>query len=95
MNPESKIKKVQLQCSVINQLIPKANKYFIDYCKALKEIWKEKVDKKRDFDILATYGLGTFTEPYHLSFGNNKNVYKFNWNYEIQELNKRYKQCTK
>ena len=95
MTTEEKIKKVQFQCNVVNQIIPKIDKYFIDYCKALKEIWKEKLDKKRDLDILASYGLGTFTEPDNFSFGNNKNVYKFNWDYEIQELNKLYKQCIK
>ena len=90
MTTEGKIKKVQLQCSVINQLIPKANKYFIDYCKALKEIWKEKINRERDAEILIKFGLIENGRMY--KWGSYYNIY---WNYEIQELNKRYKQCLK
>ena len=61
MTLESKIKKVQLQCSVINQLIPKANKYFIEYCKAIKEAWSNGKfcgNHKDNYDILEKYNLG-------------------------------------
>ena len=91
MTTEGKIKKVQLQCSVINQLIPKANKYFIEYCKAIKEAWSNGKfcgNHKDNYDILEKYNLGV------IGYRGNGD-YKFNWNYEIQELNKRYKQCLK
>jgi len=93
MTTEGKIKKVQLQCSVINQLIPKANKYFIEYCKAIKEAWSNGKfcgNHKDNYDILEKHQLGYCRVA---SYGNSS--YKFNWNYEIQELNKRYKQCLK
>ncbi len=94
MSPEEKIKKVQLQCSIINQLIPKANKYFIDYCKAIKEAWsngKFNGNHKDNYDILEKHQLGYCNVA---SYSSNK-AYSFSWNYEIQELNKRYKQCLK
>ena len=94
MSPEGKIKKVQLQCKVINQLIPKANKYFILYCKAIKEAWSNGKfcgDHKDNYDILVKYNLGYCNVA---NYSSNK-AYNFNWNPEIQELNKRYKQCLK
>jgi len=94
MTPEAKIKKVQLQCSIINQLIPKANKYFIEYCKAIKEAWnngKFNGNHKDNYDILVKYNLGYCNVA---SYSANK-AYSFSWNSEIQELNKRYKQCLK
>jgi len=92
MSPEEKIKKVQLQCSIINQLIPKANKYFIEYCKAITEAWdsgKMIGDNKDNYDILAGHNLGYCNVA---SYSSNR-AYSFSWNSEIRELNKLYKQC--
>ncbi len=95
MITKEKIKKTQFQTNKVNQVIPKINKYFINYCKALKEIWKLKIDKHKDFKILESYNLGT-------AIGNDcsNNYYnfeapKFVWNSKIKELDKIYRQCLK
>ena len=94
--PEKNIKNLQLKLQIVNALIKKAEPHYINYCKALKEIWKEKIDKKRDYDILASYGLG-----YNggLEFPKTKKgrigKFKFYWSWEITELAKRCRQCLK
>lgn len=91
MTTEEKIKKAQFQCNIVNQIIPKIDKYFIEYCKAVKEAWSNGKfcgNHKDNYDILEKHNLGNCYDNYY-------GKYKFNWNYEIQELNKLYKQCLK
>ena len=91
MTREERIKLRKLQCSIINQIIPKVDKYFIEYCKAIKEAWesgKIRGDYTDHFKILESHGLGT--APNH-----NWNQVNFKWNSEISELNKDYRQCFK
>ena len=91
MKASEKIKKAQFQCNIVNQIIPKIDKYFIEYCKAVKEAWSNSKfcgNHKDNYDILEKYNLGNCYDNYY-------NKYKFNWNYEIEELNKLYKQCLK
>ena len=93
MTREERIKLRQTQCNAVNQIIPRVDKYFIEYCKALKEIWKTKIDggyygRYKDLEVLESHGLGI--APKH-----NWNEVNFKWNSEISELNKFYKQCCK
>ena len=95
MTKEERIKLRQTQCNAINQAIPKVDKYFVDYCKALKEIWKEKIDTERDFSILESYDLGTYEHNQNHRYYFNNYSFKFKWNSEITDLDKFYKQCCK
>jgi len=95
MTQEEKIKRAQFQCEVMNKIIPKIEKHYINYCKALKEIWKNKIDKEKDFAILEKFGLGSYEKNYNWRYNFGVYRFKFYWNDEIKELNKIYKNILK
>jgi len=92
-----KIKRYQIKVPLINNIIDKAGVYYKDYCKALKEVWKEPiVNRKNDLEILAEYKLGYIKEDYVISCsGDRKLHYGFSWDWELKELDKHYRQLLK
>lgn len=94
MNKEERQKQLQTNLPIINELIKQIEPHYINYCKALKEIWTEKIDKNRDYDILASYELGhNGGLEFPIKKGSYIGTYKFYWAWEIKELARRVRQC--
>lgn len=84
----------QKNLNAINNLIKQAEPYYKEYCKALKEIWASgKIDREKDFNVLKEHRLGTgdqiFTQTNRYGYSNLR--WRFYWNYEINQLNRLFK----
>jgi len=94
--PEETINNLQRKLIMVNALVKKIEPHYINYCKALKEIWKEKIDKDRDYAILEKYGLGgNGGLEFPIRKGEYIGKFKFYWHREICELAREYRQYLK
>jgi len=94
--PEETINNLQRKLIMANALIKKIEPHYINYCKALKEIWKEKIDNERDYSILQEYELGyNGGLEFPITKRGRIGKFKFYWDRRICELAREYRQYLK